>query len=239
MIWYRHWLELRYRLLTAAIASLLIHLFFPFGVHGLTNFFHETGKLGSEVGDAQPLLATMGAERLIAWGVHVQLSTLTLMLAALLLAGSSFRMMNISTWASQGIDTYSATLPVSRLDLDATRLAAGFAGVLAIALGACFMDVTTLFLTGQSVPLIPMLRASLTGATLLLPLLALLSISTISSWSMVLMAFPAPLFAVWGYPAMRSFLLDPDRAAIVALLALPATAILFMAGLWLRRWKGV
>lgn len=236
MIWYRHWLELRYRLLAAALAALLVHLFFPFGVHGLTAFFRETGKLGEEVRDAQPLLAAMGAERLIAWGVHVQLSTLTSILATLLLAGSSFRMMN--TWGvGQGIDTYSATLPVSRTDLDATRLTAAFGGVSAIAFGACFVDAVFLLLTGHSVPLVPMLRASLTGAMLLLPLLALLSLSMISTWSMMLLAFPAPLMAVWGYPAMRSFLLDPDRAHVAAMLALPLTVILFMAGLWLRRWK--
>lgn len=229
MIWYRHWLELRYRLLGAAAVALLIHLFFPFGVHGSTNFFRETGKFGSEIGGAEPLIGAMGgAERLIAWGVHVQLSIITLTFAALLFSRQRER---------HGIDAYSRTLPISRFDLDATRLAAGFAGVSAIAFGTCFIDIVFLLLTGHPVPLIAMLRASLTGTMLLLPLVAALSMAAISSWSAVLVTVAWPLVFFWGSSGVRSLMFDPDRAAFAAMLAIPATVVLFIAASRLRQWK--
>lgn len=200
MIWYRHYLELRYRLLAAASMALLIHLFLSSRMHDAMDPFD-------------------------------QLSIATSIFAALALGGSAFRD------AIGNMDMYSATLPISRFDLDATRLAAGFAGVSAIAFSTCFIDIVVLLLTGHPVPWVPMLRASLTGAMLLLPLLAALSLAMISSWSAVLMMIAAPLFAVRGWPAIRSLILDPDLAAIAALLALPTTVVLFIAGLWLRRWK--
>src|SRR6188768_244786 len=128
MIWYRHWLDLRSRLLVAVVVAMLIHFAYPLAVHGATSWFRESGKLAPEVLGAQALLAAMGPERLIVWATYVQFSIVSSSFAVLLMGGSTLKM--ASPWgATYSVDEFSGSLPVSRSHLEITRFAAAFAAI--------------------------------------------------------------------------------------------------------------
>ena len=238
MIWYRHWLDLRSRLLVAVVVAMLIHFAYPLAVHGATSWFRESGKLAPEVLGAQALLAAMGPERLIVWATYVQFSIVSTSLAVMLMGGSTLKMS--SPWgATYSVDEFSGSLPVSRSHLEVTRFAAAFAAISAIAFTMCLLNMLEMLALGQPVPWISMLRSTLTAILLVLPLLAAFALIFLHPWALFFISV-GPIVAVgWAWPVLRNLLFDPDRSAATSLFTVPLTVALLAATSWFIRRREI
>lgn len=225
-IFYRHWLELRYRLLGAAIVSIVTALFYALFIHGTLDWFRQTGNFAEEVRGALHLLPEMGPERLIVWGVHVHLISIALMIAVVALAD----------W--KRVDPWTLALPVSRARIHATRLLASWTGTFAACLLLCGLNVLTLALVDEPIPWADMLATTFVVTVIALPVFALRTMLLMSGVLTTIFTLTLPFLAIQiGGPNLRELLLHPGRAWLAAVIALPLTAIFFVTSQWLARQR--
>lgn len=229
-IWYRHWLELRYRLLAAGILGLLCSFPYPAFVAGSIDFLHQSGKLVVELNDAQNLLASMDPEKLIVWGVHVHV----------VLASSIFAVFVCLTNMAASIlpRTTPLALPVSGWVVDVTALLARWASVSAVALLTTALDALVLAIRGNPVPGREMIATWAVLCLLWLPVLAMFSASCLSPSSAALFAFCAPLIAfLWAWRFLRRILLHPESEWLAAAVAVTIGVAIFVATRPFARWR--
>lgn len=163
MIWYRHWLEMRWRLLLAGLVAV--------GLGSATSTavtIEDAGGIFAglrETGLAQ----TLGTSDLLLWVAFVSRISTLMVGVGLVLGGNGFRTWYPDRWGPNDAGTqFTLSLPVSRFRLLWTRHAATWiSGALAVllALGA---QCAVLWWEGRSVPLAPMAISSAVVACILL-----------------------------------------------------------------------
>lgn len=227
-IYFRHWLEMRYRLISAAVIAIVTGLLYAVAIYGTLDYYREYGKFADEVRGAVHLLPRMGPERLIVWGVHVQLLSIAIMVAIAALAD----------WTR--IDAWTLSLPISRTRIYATRLLVSATGIFATSLLICAIHIATLALVGDPIPWVEMLATTFVVSILALPVFALKTMLMMNGILTLLFTITLPLLVVnFGWPALRNLLFHPDQAWLAAAIALPLTAIFFMASQWFARRRDV
>jgi hypothetical protein len=134
-MFYRHWLELRWRWCTILVMSILIGIGLPSAIAREVAEFERTGKLASRVQPYSNLLEPLGAENLHLWAALVFQAFGAMLYVALFIF-----IFNMAT-SAQLKDYLLLTLPVSRQRALWTRFAVeclelGFAAAMMLALAA-------------------------------------------------------------------------------------------------------
>ena len=222
-IWYRHWLELRYRLIAAGVVGLLFSLFYPASIAGSLDWMRRTGHLVDEVRGAQQLLGSMDPERVVVWGLFAQLLAFASVFAAICV--SYF-----------GPPPPPLALPVSGFLSDLTGLLVRWSGVVAVTLSMTGLHVLILAVRGNPIPGGKMIATWAVLCALWLPALALQAVFNMNKSSAILFGSFWPIIAiVWGFPFLRGIVFHPDSAWRAALLALTAATVIFAAAQQLAR----
>jgi hypothetical protein len=90
MIWYRHWLVIRFRVWIGIAAALLFGLFYPIALHGEFGWFAQSGRIeGMPMGWVRmsDFVGVLKPNVLIPWGIHTWFATQAAWLAQMLLVG--------------------------------------------------------------------------------------------------------------------------------------------------------
>jgi hypothetical protein len=148
MIWYRHWLELRARLLFLAAAAIVL------GAWPLTLFDQENAAFikllgsGPPAADAEALALSISRTIFVVWG------------GAIVVCGNGLRTWHMDRIAPSDMDLpFTLTLPVPRARLVRTRLTAGWLMAVLVAVLVMGSQGAVHAIQGHSVPLAPMVAA--------------------------------------------------------------------------------
>jgi hypothetical protein len=146
MIWYRHWLEIRY--------TLVVTIVLAFGMGGLFASQIGEGPLSRELVGSR-IAASLDRQSLLAWAAYVNRVGLSAWMIAVFLGSTGLR----SLFHPTGSPAFTLTLPVSRRRIIATRL--GVTLGLSLSLEAVWLmsHLTVLALRGGDAPYGPLLQS--------------------------------------------------------------------------------
>ena len=227
MIWYRHWLEIRGRLVVAAICVVLIGVFDPVALHGAADYFARTGKLTREL---DGLLPVLGAGPYLPCAVHAWLGGWIAIVLPVVLAGSGLRTQD-GRGGLHPSTYYTLALPVSRPRLVCTRFLAGFGAAVAALTFSLALHCAGLLLTGYRIPLAAMAFASLCGALVTLPILGLQGFVTLAAgefWASIAAVALWVFTSRWNWASVAGFVFSRQIPWPTVL------GVLTLAGLFLR-----
>lgn len=195
MIWYRHWLEIRRGLVVLVGALVLFSFSADFSAE---TDLRESDPVGRYLLAAQAARAMTRGE-LLAWGSYAEQVWIHFVLAGLLTAGLGYG--STTQWGGRSV-LYTLALPISRVWLIGTRLAASFfAAVVSMAFGLG-LYIVTLAWQELSIPWTELLQSFLSGIPLAVTWVALVgAVLTVTQrwWSFVIGALL--LVVVWALPA--------------------------------------
>jgi len=224
MTWYRHWLELRWRLPLFALVALLLGAWRPGrGMNGAADFSH-TGRMYKALQETV-LAQSIGTEDLFIWAAFTERIWILAWLSAFLFVGNGLRTALLPRDLSI---YYMLGLPVSRGRLIWTRHAANLiAGILLLAM-TWGVHCVVLWFQGRAVPFVPMAQS------------AAFTILILVAWIAVMAALSAVMYEIWAFLATLPLFIITQRPAwdlVTAFLArgefpwTPAAALLAIAAL--------
>lgn len=228
-IWYRHWLELRSRLLWAAVSGLICSVPYSTLVGSAIRWLHETGTLVEELKSARHLLTSMEPERLVVWGVHAHHVLFAWLCAAMVAQTAPHAFVRRKT---------ALALPISIWAADLTGLAAQCSVVAAATLLTTALDAAILAVRGISIPGREMIATWVLLCALAVPVMAALAACSLNAAATFLSPLVVPLIGFSrGWSFLRDILFHPERAWPTAAIALTAAAIVFAASRPFARWR--
>jgi hypothetical protein len=160
MVWYRHWLEIRFRMAFSALFILLMTYVFRPG--GQSHRFQHPA-----------IVEMLGAEGARSFNTHAAETAMLVVVLALMSAGTGIVSHAVRTGKPHRSTYYTLGLPVSRTSLFATRFAAGWLQAWSGFALALVLNCAVLAWQGRPVPLSAMALASLAGVVVVLPATAL------------------------------------------------------------------
>jgi hypothetical protein len=231
MIWYKHWLELHWRLLLAIAVSLISVVLLANRIDEQLAEYARTGQLAFAVKPYQPLLQITGPEPLFVWNEFANYLGTLLMYAPVVLvfgAGTSFKgqpVVHPSLYLT-------LSFPISRWRCMRARFVAN--GAMLILAGAFFTAATAVVLTYRGLP-VPWGAMLLTGSIELVaaaPILAALeafnlvcSTPALAMGGFALGLIPWLAFIVWTSHSSKNVVAFTDSPLPVVIVATVGTAL--------------
>lgn len=173
MIWYRHWLELRWRLPWVLAGGVLLGLWPQDGLWD--NMHRWPGDTASVPADSA------------AWFSFVSRAWLLSFMGAIVLSGNGFRTWYMDSVGPSDVSlAFTLSLPLSRTRLMWTRMIGSWVAVAGALAAATLTQFAWLSLAGQPVPV-----SALTASAAMLAVAA-------AAWVVVCAALLMPTRLVWG-----------------------------------------
>ena len=182
-VFYRHWLELRLQTLITSVAVLIAGVGYGFGVAGTADYFATSGNLTQQVARYEAIRQMGVGPALIPAAIHALVTAFLGLWASASFSGGGFggsaSMRNSSMRHPSAC--FTASLPMSRAEVQLTRLVAGFGSLLAVLGLSLVLHVTILLIIRQPVPLFVMAGTTVMAAIGGLGLMAFVGLLTVVS----------------------------------------------------------
>ena len=182
-IFYCHWLELRRAILITGAAVLIAAVGYGFAVAGAAGYFATSGKLTSEIARYEAIRQMGVGPALIPAAVHALVAAFFGLWSSASLVGGGFGGTASARHNSSRHPSayFTASLPLSRAEVQLTRLAAGFGGLLGVLCLSLVFHVIVLFIIRQPIPIAVMAGTTSMAAVGGLGLMAFVGFVTVIS----------------------------------------------------------